>query len=61
MRIRLRVGPLGCNVVFSSVGLKLREQGLDDLAIAGLIQAAAFFNWANRLMLSIGEPTPATA
>ena len=36
----------------------LREQGLDDLAIADLIQAAAFFNWANRLMLSIGEPTP---
>lgn len=39
----------------------LREQGLDDLAIADLIQAAAFFNWANRLMLSIGEPTPAAA
>lgn len=37
----------------------LREQGLDDFAIADLIQAAAFFNWANRLMLSIGEPTPA--
>jgi len=36
----------------------LREQGLDDLAIVDLIQAAAFFNWANRLMLSIGEPTP---
>ena len=39
----------------------LREQGLDDFAIADLIQAAAFFNWANRLMLSIGEPTPAAA
>jgi len=39
----------------------LRQQGLDDLAIADLIQAAAFFNWANRLMLSIGEPTPAAA
>ena len=39
----------------------LREQGLDDLAIDDLIQAAAFFNWANRLMLSVGEPTPAAA
>ena len=35
--------------------------GLDDLAIADLIQSAAFFNWANRLMLSLGEPTPAIA
>jgi len=34
----------------------LREQGLDDFAIADLVQAAAFFNWANRLMLSLGEP-----
>jgi alkylhydroperoxidase domain protein len=39
----------------------LRAEGLDDLAIADLIQATAFFNWANRLMLSIGEPTPASA
>ncbi|WP_423065192.1 alkylhydroperoxidase domain protein [Devosia sp. CN2-171] len=39
----------------------LREQGLDDLAIADLVQAAAFFNWANRLMLSIGEPTAVAA
>jgi alkylhydroperoxidase domain protein len=38
---------------------ELRGQGLDDLAIADLIHAAAFFNWANRLMLSLGEPTPA--
>ena len=30
--------------------------GLDDLAIADVIHAAAFFNWANRLMLSLGEP-----
>ena len=36
--------------------------GLDDLAIADVIQGAAFFNWANRLMLSLGEPAlPATA
>jgi alkylhydroperoxidase domain protein len=35
----------------------LREQGLDDLEIADVISGAAFFNWANRLMLSLGEPT----
>jgi alkylhydroperoxidase domain protein len=37
----------------------LRSQGLDDLAIADLIHAAAFFNWANRLMLTLGEPAEA--
>jgi len=26
-----------------------------------VINAASFFNWANRLMLSLGEPTPAAA
>ena len=36
---------------------RLRGAGLDDLAIADVIQAAAFFNWANRLMLSLGEPS----
>lgn len=36
----------------------LRDAGYDDLAIVDAIQSAAFFNWANRLMLSIGEPTP---
>ncbi|WP_432731434.1 alkylhydroperoxidase domain protein [Variovorax sp. W6] len=35
---------------------QLRTQGLDDLAIADVIHGAAFFNWANRLMLSLGEP-----
>ena len=35
---------------------RLRAAGLDDLAIADVIQAASFFNWANRLMLSLGEP-----
>jgi alkylhydroperoxidase domain protein len=38
----------------------LRRLGLDDLAIADVVYSAAFFNWANRLMLSLGEPTPAT-
>jgi alkylhydroperoxidase domain protein len=37
---------------------RLRQAGLDDLAVADVIHAAAFFNWANRLMLSLGEPTP---
>jgi alkylhydroperoxidase domain protein len=37
----------------------LRQVGLDDLAILDVISAAAFFAWANRLMLSLGEPTPA--
>lgn len=34
----------------------LRSAGLDELAIADVIHGAAFFNWANRLMLSLGEP-----
>jgi len=34
---------------------RLRAAGMDDLAISDIIQAAAFFNWANRLMLSLGE------
>ena len=39
----------------------LREVGLDDDAIVDVINAASFFNWANRLMLSLGEPTPSAA
>src|ERR1700723_454184 len=38
---------------------RLRHAGLDELAIADVIHAAAFFNWANRLMLSLGEPATA--
>ncbi len=34
---------------------RLRAAGLDDLEIADVIHGAAFFNWANRLMLSIGR------
>ena len=34
---------------------RLRKAGLDDLAIADVIHAAAFFAWANRLMLSLGR------
>lgn len=36
----------------------LRDAGLDDLEIVDVVNGAAFFNWANRLMLSLGEPTP---
>lgn len=35
---------------------RLRSVGLDDAAIVDVIGGAAFFNWANRLMLSLGEP-----
>lgn len=35
---------------------RLRRADMDDLAIADVIHAAAFFNWANRLMLSLGQP-----
>jgi alkylhydroperoxidase domain protein len=35
---------------------RLRAVGLDDGEIVDVINGAAFFNWANRLMLSLGEP-----
>lgn len=35
---------------------RLRSAGLDDAEIVDVIHGAAFFNWANRLMLSLGEP-----
>ncbi|AWT25041.1 alkylhydroperoxidase domain protein [Corynebacterium provencense] len=34
----------------------LRDAGLEDAEIIDVINAASFFNWANRLMLSLGEP-----
>lgn len=40
---------------------RLREVGLTDEEISDVVHGAAFFNWANRLMLSIGEPTPPAA
>jgi alkylhydroperoxidase domain protein len=40
---------------------RLRKLGLAELEILDVIQAAAFFAWANRLMLTLGEPyLPAT-
>ena len=38
---------------------ELRRAGLDDAEIVDVINGAAFFNWANRLMLSLGEPAAA--
>lgn len=44
-------------VAFGSAHVEaLRAVGLDDLAVSDVIHGAAFFNWANRLMLSLGEP-----
>ena len=40
---------------------KLREVGLRDDEVADLVFASAFFNWANRLMLSLGEPEGQTS
>jgi alkylhydroperoxidase domain protein len=40
---------------------QLQRVGLDDVAIADVINGAAFFNWANRLMLSLGEPVEPVA
>lgn len=39
---------------------RLRASGLDTTSIVDLINGGAFFNWANRLMLSLGEPEDAT-
>ncbi|GAB3817116.1 hypothetical protein GCM10028820_17520 [Tessaracoccus terricola] len=36
---------------------RLRGVGLDEPELLDMVQAGAFFNWANRLMLSLGEPT----
>lgn len=39
---------------------RLAKAGMDDLAILDVIGAASFFNWANRLMLSLGVPAKQT-
>jgi len=44
-------------IVFGTAHVtRLRAAGLDDAEIVDVINGAAFFNWANRLMLSLGEP-----
>ncbi len=43
---------------FSEVHVRvLRQAGFEDAEILDLINASSFFNWANRLMLSLGYPT----
>jgi alkylhydroperoxidase family enzyme len=44
--------------VTAEVGYVLRSRavGLQDEEILDVVQAAAFFAWANRLMLSLGAP-----
>ncbi|MEX3515139.1 MULTISPECIES: alkylhydroperoxidase domain protein [unclassified Corynebacterium] len=34
----------------------LRKAGLDDQAVLDVIYSSSFFNWANRLMLTLGTP-----
>jgi alkylhydroperoxidase domain protein len=47
-------------VAFGSAHIALlRGAGLDDAEIVDVIHGAAFFSWANRLMLSLGEPAAA--
>jgi uncharacterized peroxidase-related enzyme len=38
---------------------RLPALGLGDLEVLDLVQATAFFAWANRLMLTLGEPVGA--
>ena len=53
-----RVEPNAVRVRSASDVERLEASGLDDLAISDVVHSAAFFKWANRLMLSLGEPTP---
>jgi alkylhydroperoxidase domain protein len=54
--VALTATPIGFGAVHVT---RLRAAGLDDAGIVDVINGAAFFNWANRLMLSLGEPAPA--
>lgn len=36
--------------------VRLRALGLEELEIVDLVASTAFFGWANRLMLTLGEP-----
>jgi alkylhydroperoxidase family enzyme len=35
---------------------RLRQAGLQELEIFDVLHAGTFFAWANRLMLTLGEP-----
>ena len=56
--VRASVALASTPIVFGPQHVEeLRSVGLDDAEIVDVINSAAFFNWANRLMLSLGEPT----
>jgi alkylhydroperoxidase domain protein len=56
--VRASVALTATPVAFGEKAIEeLRRAGLDDAEIVDVINSAAFFNWANRLMLSLGEPT----
>jgi alkylhydroperoxidase domain protein len=61
--VRASVALAATPIAFGSEHIEeLRRVGLDDAEIVDVINSASFFNWANRLMLSLGEPTrPASA
>ena len=55
--VRASVALAATPIAFSQQHIdELRSVGLDDAEIVDVINSAAFFNWANRLMLSLGEP-----
>jgi len=56
--VRASVALASTPIAFGQENIEeLRRAGLDDAEIVDVINSAAFFNWANRLMLSLGEPT----
>jgi alkylhydroperoxidase domain protein len=56
--IRAAVALAATPIAFGQENIaELRRVGLDDAEIVDVINSASFFNWANRLMLSLGEPT----
>ena len=68
--VRVRIGARWDAIVDATVALTatpsrlgaaevaaLEAAGLDALELLDVVQAGAFFNWANRLMLSLGEPS----
>jgi alkylhydroperoxidase domain protein len=60
--VRASVALASTPIAFGEAHIEeLRRVGLDDAEIVDVINSAAFFNWANRLMLSLGEPTTAAA
>src|ERR1700755_2206731 len=56
--VRASVALTSTPIAFGQQNIEeLRAAGLDEAEIVDVINGAAFFNWANRLMLSLGEPT----